>query len=170
MIVQDNEEIRKQIKNLVRTIDDAADCIEGLTRLADAKTGEVDAVDEVAEFDKIIFNMRAVMFNAKISLEKIQKSMHKHVAHTLNPIAKTAPKEEKRNSARKKKDAVVGNKASLPNDYVNDLTKALNTIVKNTTEFKHSTINRNMIPKGDVDNSNSAHDRPFDEADEDLPF
>lgn len=159
MIVRDNKEIQKQVKNLVKRLDDAVDCIEHLDKLADARYEEVDAVDEIANFDKIIFNMRAVMFNAKIELEKIQKAMHKHVAHTLNPIAKTAPKGEKSISARKKKDA---------SEPYNDLEKALKAPVKNNVI--HSTINRgSMITKGDAPIANP-HDKPFDMNDNDIPF
>ncbi len=168
MIVQDNTDIQKQVKKLTHTLEEAVECIRHLDKLADARYEEVDTVDEVANFDSIIFNMRAVMFNAKIELEKIQKAMHKHVAHTLNPIARTAPKSAKKGRG----DAAYGD-SNRKHQYVdnkvipihNDLDRVvgMNDIMPgkdghHPAKPKHITISRGNAPK-----NNPAHesDKPF---------
>jgi len=162
MIVQDNIEIQKQVKKLTHTLEEAVECIRHLDKLADARYEEVDTVDEVANFDSIIFNMRAVMFNAKIELEKIQKAMHKHVAHTLNPIAKTAPKSAKKGRGKVKQES----KPYTVGDFRNDLERVvsgMNDIMPgkdghHPAKPKHTTISRGNAPK-----NNPAHesDKPF---------
>jgi len=192
MIVRDNVEIQQQVRRLTRVLEEATEQIKYLDKLADSRYEEVDAVDEVENFDKIIFDMRAIMFNTKIELEKVQKAMHKHVAHTLNPIAKTAPK-----SARKGRGVII---TKTGNIYTPASTHTVPRVDENGKEkeggyqsvtivhdgktntetvylngnkqpAKHSTINRKgIIPKGNHYQDNPAHDRPFDESDNDIPF
>jgi len=164
MIVQDNQDIQKQVKKLVSTLEKATEEIKHLDKLADARYEEVDTLDEVANFDNIVFDLRAVMFNAKIELERIQKAMHKHVAHTLNPIAKTAPKSAKKGRGKVKQESKPYTVEEYYKDNLhNDLTRIMemNTIMPGKDGHhpkKHTTISRGNAPK-----SNPAHDndKPF---------
>lgn len=105
MEVKDNKDIQKQVAKLAKTVSEAAVDIEFLDFLANKEKGEErDAVNDVRYFRERVFELRGIMFNAKMELDKITKAMDKHVAHCLNPIERTAPKQEKI-AARKKKDA-----------------------------------------------------------------
>jgi len=163
MIVQDNPEIQKQVKKLVDTIEKAVEEIRHLDKLADARYEEVDTVDEVANFDKLIFDMRAVMFNAKIELEKVQKAVHKHVAHTLNPMAKTAPKSAKK--ARGKNTKPYSMEDYYKDNLHNDLERVvgMNDIMPGKDGHHPKKVKHTTISRGNAPQSNPAHDndKPF---------
>src|SRR6187402_2897281 len=172
MIVKDNPEIQQQVRRLTRVLEEAIEQIRYLDKLADSRYEEVDAVDEVVNFDNIIFNMRAVMFNAKIELEKVQKAMHKHISHTLNPIAKTAPKSARKTRGESKTvNMTIVKQDSKTTTYINGnkVDEIMNAIMPGKDGHhpaKHSTINKkNIIPKGNHYQGNPAHDKPFDESD-----
>lgn len=169
MKVQDNEELKEQIHKLENTLLDTAHKLHELRNLVDSGSGDIDAIEATAEFDKLIFDFRKIMFDGKIELEKIQKGVHKHVSHCLNPIPKTAPKKAKA-SARKKKDADLPVKQDV--DYMIDFIEKTNPlsnknrdkevmkdVIETATKGKTMVIKRGNAPK---DNPAHLNDKPFE--------
>ena len=164
MVVQDNLDIQKQVKKLVNTLEETIEVIRHLDKLADSRYEEVDILDEIENLNTIVFDIRKVLFDSKIEVDRVKKALDKHVAHTLNPIAKTAPKSAKKGRGKVKQES----KPYTVEDYYkdnahNDLERIvrMNEIMPGKDGHhpkKHTTISRGNAPK-----SNPAHDndKPF---------
>ena len=95
-----NPDIQKRISKLTASIKETADYVNMLQEMVtDAEVDDIDALDV---YRNNVFEIGQRMFNEKMELLKIQKEIDKHIAHTLNPIPKTAPKK----GARKEKSVV----------------------------------------------------------------
>jgi hypothetical protein len=193
MIVTNNDEVRRILKTIHITTKVALEKLEIAKDLIQ-EGAEIDAVDKIAEVDEAFYIARKALFDARLDVDRLRKTLDKHVAHCLNPIAKTAPKKEKSISARKEEGGyqsvtiVHDGKTNTETVYLNG----------NKQPAKHSTISRaniltadshtnegierikklgedklkanSIVPKGNAPQSNPAHDRPFDESDNDIPF
>jgi hypothetical protein len=95
MKTQDNEEVRRLLNCVNVTAKYALAELDIILDLL--KEGEIlDATHMVEKVDASFYKARKALFDARIDVDKLRKSLDKHVAHCLNPIAKTAPKSAKK--------------------------------------------------------------------------
>jgi len=95
MKTQDNEEVRRLLNCVNVTAKYALAELDIILDLL--KEGEIlDTTDMVEKVDASFYKARKALFDARIDVDKLRKSLDKHVAHCLNPIEKTAPKSAKK--------------------------------------------------------------------------
>jgi hypothetical protein len=105
METKDNEEVRRML-NCVRVTANYALAELDIVHELLEEGMNLDAADMVVKVDEAFYKARRALFDARIEVDKLRKSLDKHVSHCLNPIAKTAPK-----SAKKGRDV-----PSIPKD------------------------------------------------------
>jgi DNA polymerase III epsilon subunit-like protein len=95
METKDNEEVRRML-NCVRVTANYALAELDIVHELLEEGMNLDAADMVVKIDEAFYKARRALFDARIEVDKLRRSLDKHVSHCLNPIAKTAPKSAKK--------------------------------------------------------------------------
>jgi len=95
METKDNEEVRRML-NCVRVTANYALAELDIVHELLEEGMNLDAADMVVKVDEAFYKARRALFDARIEVDKLRKSLDKHVSHCLNPIDKTAPKSAKK--------------------------------------------------------------------------
>jgi hypothetical protein len=95
METKDNEEVRRML-NCVRVTANYALAELDIVHELLEEGMNLDAAEMVVKVDEAFYKARRALFDARIEVDKLRKSLDKHVSHCLNPIDKTAPKSAKK--------------------------------------------------------------------------
>ena len=153
METKDNEEVRRML-NCVRVTANYALAELDIVHELLEEGMNLDAADMVVKVDEAFYKARRALFDARIEVDKLRKSLDKHVSHCLNPIAKTAPKSAKKGRGK----VVVESKPYNDLDRIVEMNAIMPGKDGHHTAKKHTTISRGNAPK-----NNPAHDsdKPF---------